>query len=125
VVDRGFRDCISVMQALGLDVMMPPFLSGRRQFSTEEANQSRCITKIRWVVEVANRRVKQFKYFANTVQNSSLPYLQNDLSFVCAVINRYQRPMNMSKPQDLAISRTITNLLYQKNQIQLVNIYET
>ncbi|CAF3845452.1 unnamed protein product [Rotaria sp. Silwood1] len=47
VVDRGFRDSISVMQALGLDVAMPPFLDGKRQFSSEEANQSRCITKVR------------------------------------------------------------------------------
>ncbi|CAF1223944.1 unnamed protein product [Rotaria sordida] len=45
VVDRGFRDSISVMQALGLDVAMPPFLDGKGQFSSEEANQSRCITK--------------------------------------------------------------------------------
>ncbi len=47
VVDRGFRGSVSVMQALGLDVAMPPFLDGRRQFPAEEANQSRCITKVR------------------------------------------------------------------------------
>ncbi len=66
MVDRGFRDCVSVMQALGLDVVMPPFFDGRRQFPAGEENQSRCITKVRWVVEAANRRIKQFKYFANT-----------------------------------------------------------
>ncbi|CAF4322937.1 unnamed protein product [Rotaria sp. Silwood2] len=38
VVDRGFRDSMSVMQPLGLDVAMPPFLDGKRQFSSEEAN---------------------------------------------------------------------------------------
>lgn len=103
---------------------MPPFLDGRRQFSTEEANQSRCITKVRWVVEAANRRVKQFKYFASTVQNSSLPYLENDLSVVCALINRYQKPIHVSKPEDLAISQIITKLLDQKNRIQTVIIYE-
>ncbi|CAF4635723.1 unnamed protein product [Rotaria sp. Silwood2] len=80
VVDRGFRDSMSVMQPLGLDVAMPPFLDGKRQFSSEEANQSRCITKVRWVVEAANRRIKQFKYFANTVQNSSLPYLESGIN---------------------------------------------
>ena len=123
VVDRGFRDCVSVMQILGLDVMMSPFLDGRRQFSTEEANQSRCITIVRWVVEAANRRIKQFKYFANTVQNSSLPYLESDLSLVCALINRYHQSINISKPEDVGISQKITQLLYQKNQIQSVNVY--
>ena len=91
MVDRGFRDSISVMQALGLDVAMPPFLDGKKQFSAEEANQSRCITKVRWVVEAANRRIKQFRYFANTVQNSSLIYLENDLSIAYALINPGRR----------------------------------
>jgi hypothetical protein len=109
------------MQALGLDVAMPPFLDGRRQFPAEEANQSRCITKVRWVVEAANRRIKQFKYFANTVQNSSLIYLESDLSIACALINRYQPPMKTSEPEDVAISQTIMKLLHQRNKIQLVN----
>ena len=121
MVDRGFRDSISVMQALGLDAAMPPFLDGKRQFSSEEANQSRCITKVRWVVEAANRRIKQFKYFANTVQNSSLPYLESDLSIVCSLINRYQTPIAKSKPEDKEIGEKIMRLLNQKNKIQLVN----
>ncbi|CAF4544216.1 unnamed protein product [Rotaria socialis] len=79
-VDRGFRDSICVMEALGLEATIPSFLDGRRQFSAEEANESRCITKIRWVVEVANRCLKQFKYFANTIQNSSLVYLESDVN---------------------------------------------
>ena len=120
-MDRGFRDAISVMEALGLDVSMPPFLDGQRQFSSEEANKSRCITKIRWVVEAANRRLKQFKYFANTVQNKSLPYLESDLSIVCALINRYQKPIAKSKPEDIDAGEKILSLLNQKNKIQLVN----
>ena len=77
------------MQTLVLDVAMPPFLDGRDQFSCDEANYSRCITKVRWVVEAVNHCIKQFKYFANTIQNSSLGSLENDLSVVCALINRY------------------------------------
>jgi len=121
VVDRGFRDSISVMQALGLDALMPPFLDGKRQFSSEEANQSRCITKVRWVVEAANRRIKQFKYFANTIQNSSLGYLESDLSIVCALINRFQPPIATSKPEDAEVGEKMMRLLNQKNQIQIVN----
>jgi len=109
------------MQALGLDVAMPPFLDGRRQFPADEANKSRCITKVRWVVEAANRRIKQFKYFANTVQNSSLIYLESDLSIACALINRYQPPMTTSKPEDAEIGQKVMKLLQQKNKIQLVN----
>ncbi|CAF4651489.1 unnamed protein product, partial [Rotaria sp. Silwood2] len=80
VVDRGFRDSVDIMEGLGLKVALPPFLNGRRQFTTTEANQSRYVTKIRWVVEAANARIKQFKFFSNTVQNSSLPHLEEYLS---------------------------------------------
>ena len=121
MVDKGFRDSISVMQTLGLDVAVPPFLDGKRQFLAEEANQSRCITKVRWIVEAANRRIKEFKYFANTIQNSSLCYLENDLSVVCALINRYQRSIAISKADDTEIGQKLMKLLSQKNKIQLVN----
>ncbi len=109
------------MQALGLDAVMPPFLDGKRQFSSEEANKSRCITKVHWVVEAANRRIKQFKYFANTIQNSSLGYLESDLSIVCALINRFQPPIATSKPEDAEVGQKMMRLLNQKNQIQIVN----
>ncbi|CAF4198754.1 unnamed protein product, partial [Rotaria sp. Silwood2] len=108
------------MQALGLDVAKPPFLDGKKQFSAEEANQSRCITKVRWVVEVTNCRIKQFKYFANTIENSSLIYLESDLSIVCALINSYEPPMAASKLEDSEVSQKIMKLLHQKNRIQLL-----
>jgi hypothetical protein len=113
------------MQSLGLDVAMPSFLDGKRQLSAEEANQSRCITKVRWVVEAANRRIKQFKYFANTVQNSSLIYLESDLSIACALINCYHKPMATSKPEDRAIGEAMIELLQQKNRIKTVNNYRS
>ncbi|CAF4301953.1 unnamed protein product, partial [Rotaria sordida] len=43
VVDRGFRDSVGLMRALGLDVCMPDFLNGRHRFDTLEANRSRFI----------------------------------------------------------------------------------
>ena len=125
VVDRGFRDAIGVMQSLGLDVVMPPFLEHRRQFTTQESNKSRCVTKIRWVVEAVNRRIKEFKYFANTVQNSSLMYLQDDLSIACALINCYRPPIATSKPEDVEMGREMRSLITKKNQIETVKLQQT
>ncbi|CAF5214503.1 unnamed protein product, partial [Rotaria magnacalcarata] len=52
IVDRGFRDVAEEFQALGYDLKMPGLLSkGDKQLSTIEANESRLITKCRWVVE--------------------------------------------------------------------------
>ncbi|CAF4714848.1 unnamed protein product [Rotaria socialis] len=120
VADRGFRDSIGVMKVFGLEATIPSFLDDRRQCSAEEANESRCIRKIRWVVEAANHCLKQFKYFANTLQNSSLVYLESDMSIACALINHYQPPMTRSKLEDEEIDVQIMQLRQQKNKIQLL-----
>ena len=113
------------MKAIGLDIAMPAFLDGRRQLSADEANESRCITKVRWVVEAANRRIKQYKYFSNTVQNSSLMYLEKDLSIVCALINCYQLPAATSKPEDEEMSQRMVSLLNQQNGLKTVRNVST
>ncbi|VDI01203.1 Hypothetical predicted protein [Mytilus galloprovincialis] len=49
IVDRGFRDSIDLLEELGIQTEMPSFLKkGQAQFTTEESNTSRLITKIRW-----------------------------------------------------------------------------
>ncbi|CAC5410204.1 unnamed protein product [Mytilus coruscus] len=62
IVDRGFRDSIDLLEELEIQTEMPSFLKkGQSQFTTEESNTSRLITKIRWVVESANGRIKTRK----------------------------------------------------------------
>ena len=96
MIDRGFRDAIGVIQSLGLDVAIPSLLD--------------------------NRHIKEFKYFANTVQNSSLMYLQADLSIACALINRYRPPIATSKPEDIAVGKEIQSLITKKNRIETVSL---
>lgn len=120
VVDRGFRDCVGTMEELGFNVVLPPFLNGRRRFTQSDANQSRNVTKIRWVVEAVNGRMKQFKFLANTIQNSSLPHLEQYLLIICAIINRYQRPMKTSTPDDVIIADRMVRLLKPKNNFEIV-----
>jgi len=110
------------MEGLGLNVALPPFLNGRRQFTAAEVNQSRCVTKVRWVVEAVNARIKQFKFLSNTVQNSSLPYLEEYLSIACALINRYQLPIKTSVPEDVEIGRKMIALRDQKKIFETVTI---
>ena len=54
VVDRGFRDSISAINRFGLNVQMPDFLKGKKQFPCKEANCPRCVTKVRWIVKSGN-----------------------------------------------------------------------
>ena len=105
ILDRGFRDAIRAMKQFGFEVAMPHFLNGRKQFSLEEANRNRCVTKVRWIIESGkvhlpekfikiifysvNGQLKQWKYFSQTIQNSSLRYISNYLYITCALINAY------------------------------------
>jgi hypothetical protein len=108
------------MESLGLNVVLPPFLNGRRQFTTSEANQSRYVTKVRWVVEAVNSRIKQFKYLSNTIPNSSIPHLEQYISIVCAIINRYQPPMKTSTAADVVIGEKMTSLRQRKSNFEKV-----
>ncbi|CAF3368995.1 unnamed protein product [Rotaria socialis] len=118
VVDRGFRDAFSTLEGFGFDIASPPFFNGRRQFTTDDANESRCITKVRWVVEAVNARLKQFKFFSNTVQNSSIPSLEDYLSIDCAIINRYRRSVKISSLDDAEISVKMQALRSKKNTFE-------
>ena len=51
VVDRGFRDALSTINHFGFRVQMPDFLNGKKQLSAREANHSRCVAKVRWIIE--------------------------------------------------------------------------
>ena len=64
VVDRGFRDVLDVFEDLGLETKMPSFLKkGLSQHTTEEANQSRLVTQVRWEVEAYHGRMKKWLFF--------------------------------------------------------------
>ena len=55
---------------------MPHFLNkSQKQHTTEEANETRLVTKVRWVVESANGRIKKWKVISNTMPNRQIPYV--------------------------------------------------
>ena len=89
IVDRGFRDVKTLLEECGLRVYFPSFLErGESQLSDLEANLSRLITKVRWVVEVVNSRIKRWAYLANVVPIQSLHDLQDYIQIVAALCNK-------------------------------------
>ncbi|CAF4370868.1 unnamed protein product [Rotaria sp. Silwood2] len=95
IVDRGFRDVIPTIKHFGYEAVMPSSLNRREQLSTEEANYTRLITKVRWIIESVNGQIKQWKYFSQTIQNSSLRFISNYLDITCALINAFRpRPVS-------------------------------
>ena len=74
VVDRGFRNAVAFLNGLGYIVKMPAILeSGQSQLPTEKANESRRVTKVRWVVEACHGVVfGKFKLLKHTLDNKML-----------------------------------------------------
>jgi hypothetical protein len=118
VVDRGFRDSTGMMRAIGLDVCMPDFLNGRRRFDALEANRSRFISNIRWVVESANGHVKHFKWLNQTMQNTTIPQIRDYLQIACALINAYRAPAISSFSNHDPIAAKMLACLHEPNLLR-------
>ncbi|XP_045216033.2 uncharacterized protein LOC123566193 [Mercenaria mercenaria] len=101
VVDRGFRDSLSLLEDLGIRAEMPSFINkGQKQMPCEDANNSRFVTKIRWVVESANARIKSWKYFNYVLPTNQIPYIGDYLRIVCALSNKYFQPLCSPHSED-------------------------
>ncbi|CAF4307288.1 unnamed protein product, partial [Rotaria sordida] len=50
-IDRGFRDAIPTIKHFGYQAAMPSFLNRTEQLNIEDANYTRLVTKVRWVIE--------------------------------------------------------------------------
>lgn len=79
ILDRGFRDSVGDLQALGYEPHIPPTKDRHEnQLTTEQANKSRLVTICRWVVEA--------DYF-----NRALPHMFVDFKIAAALINAFYR----------------------------------
>ena len=92
IVDRGFRDAIDDLKSLGFRVLMPAMRANRKQVPADEANESRRVTKLRWVVEAVHGVVKQkFRLLHNTLDNKLLPKVKLLWDVAGYLHNRYGR----------------------------------
>ncbi|XP_071122620.1 uncharacterized protein, partial [Mytilus edulis] len=69
VVDRGFRDSISLLEELGIKAAMPTFMKkGEKQMSDADANTSRMVTKVKYhtyIVDFKSQESLTFIYIQN------------------------------------------------------------
>ncbi|XP_076072514.1 uncharacterized protein LOC143044399 [Mytilus galloprovincialis] len=118
VVDRGFRDAQTFLESLNLKVEMPCFIKkGQKQHTTEEANSSRLITKVRWVVESANGRIKQWRFLDKVVSNHFVPYIGDFVRIVSAFINCFRAPL-INDFCNEEIGQTMLDKAQLGNQVQ-------
>jgi len=120
IVDRGFRDIKDGMEEAGYTVYMPEFFKkGVNQFQTDEAIRSRKVTKVRWIVESNNGRVKNvFRFFMGVVEGRHTPNLMKYLRIACALLNKYYPPLLNDLPAHEKIVERIRALEHKENELQ-------
>ncbi|CAF4476634.1 unnamed protein product [Rotaria socialis] len=109
IVDRGFRDVVEEFETLGYDVKMPGLLGKNdKQLDTTDANESRLVTKCRWLVESFHARFKKWRFFSERIDQSFLLNI--------AMVNLLNRRSELE--------RTVNNgiLSLRKKWIPLLNI---
>jgi len=76
--------------------------------TTAQANRSRFVTKNRFIVELINGRIKEkFKYFGQTIQNSTIDSLFEDFRIACGLLNLTFEPLKTSNHDNLIVNRMI------------------
>ena len=123
ILDRGFRDSLGVLKSLGIDVAMPSFLDpNQKQFDVQNANNSRFVTMLRWVVESVNARIKRFKWFNQVIPNSSLPSIQDFICILAALLNCFHVSMKTPSPDDNDDIIRRMNSLRNKSNTLLIHL---
>ncbi|RVE41092.1 hypothetical protein evm_014257 [Chilo suppressalis] len=91
IVDRGFRDAVQDLQAYGYNVHMPESIEeGNFQLTTLQANKTRLITLVRWVVEVVNGRFKRdFRLLRHEFFDLAAQHIFVDFYIAGAIINHF------------------------------------
>ena len=119
VVDRGFRDAVDILKDFGINAQMPHFLNKpQKQHTSEEANESRLVTKVRWVVESVNGRIKKWKVLSNILPNSQIPYVGDYVRIVCSLCNAFRHPLVTNTDSDKVIARRMMALAKSPNKLQ-------
>ena len=118
VIDRGFRDALDYLHEHEYRTFMPAFLDKKsKQFSTTTANETRFVTKIRWVIESANGRIKQWRIFDKVLPNSLLKTVGDLVGIVCALQNAYGAPFVNSTVKDKIIAEKMILLKDKTNEL--------
>ena len=102
IFDRGFCDVVPEFWRRNFYVYTPALGADREQLSWKEANKTRRVTKVSWVVEAVNGRHKTpFRALHHIVQNTNIGSKLVELKICCP-----QSSINM------------VNALYQIRTIQ-------
>lgn len=85
---------MSELEAYGFEPHMPATVTvGETQLTTTQANESRMLTMVRWVVENVNGRIKRdFKLFRQEYNHNAMRHMFADYRIAAALTNAFHVP---------------------------------
>ena len=102
---------------------MPSLLEkGQRQFTTMEGDASRLVTKLRWVIESVNGRIKNvFNFFDNTISNRYVGNgkLRRFLRIASPLLNAYFPVIRSDKVGDVELAQYMLDRAEMSNLLQV------
>ena len=101
MADRGFT-IKDMLQDLGVDLNIPPFMEGRSQLPASELKSGRTIASLRVHVERAIGRIKNYGILQGTFP-ITLARLANQIVCVCVYLSNFQ-PALVPSPQLQCVS---------------------
>ncbi len=83
-----------------------------------QANETRFVTKIRWIIEDINGIIKQhFRGFDGTIQNSMLIHIMDDFKIACAFINCFFNRKLSDVENSKEIAEEMKKKVDEKNEL--------
>ena len=74
VLDRGFRDVKEKLEDENFKFLMPALKGKRKHLATEEFNESRFVTEVRWAVESVHDVLKEkYRLLDHKIDNKLIP----------------------------------------------------
>ncbi|KAH7638549.1 hypothetical protein HUG17_2582 [Dermatophagoides farinae] len=101
VLDNGFRDVVSILKKRGFNVLIPNL----EEKNIEPTNDSKLITKIRWVVKAVHAEIGQkYKLLHNQFENKSLPKIAAYCRIAFFLHNEFGQKFNFDSENQLSHS---------------------
>ena len=105
---------------MGYDIKMPDFLDkNSKQFTSEQANETRLVTKCRWVVESFHARFKKWRIFAERIDQSFILNIAALTRILAACINKYRAVLyDANSPEHDVIAHRMLQARQRRSEIE-------
>ena len=119
IVDRGFRDCLPLLNRFGCKTHILAFLSKiEKQFTANEVNQTRLNYRDILGSRSAHGRIKIWHCFDRVLPNSMILIAGDLFSIVCALVNGYRPLFAPNVSNDDMIADKMLSLVGESNKLK-------